>query len=93
MDIIAVGEPGCYVTPGHVDVDAFTTKCQLEFGEEPLDYWAEDHEPARHTWMLVRRDLDEWGEIQDNYREVRTGVPGAEPYTLIACIGYWEVTS
>jgi hypothetical protein len=90
MDIITIGEPGCIATPGHVDLAAFTDSCKREYGEIPLEYWDEDYEPARHTWMLVTTTHDaDWDEDVTIYRETFHSTPGAEPYTLMACRGYW----
>lgn len=95
MDVIQIGEPGCYATTGHVDLVTFTEAVRREtgymsWGPREDDDWADDYEPARHTWMVVKA-YDDHEEDEDGfwYREVVTGTPDAEPYTLIACVGCW----
>lgn len=93
MLVITVGEPGCLVTWGHVDLEAFTDACKRTHdGWRQLydDEWDADHDPARHTWMIVTYadDYEESGDIW--FREVVAGTPGAEAFTLIACLGYWS---
>ena len=89
IEIIPLGErePGCYVTPGHVDLAAFIDAVKREYVWS-FDDWDEDHEPPRHTWMVVM-PADHMESEVDWYREVAGGTAGAEPYTLIACRGNW----
>lgn len=85
--IIAVGEPGCYVVPGHLD-----TADALAMLSAVVIHWSEGEfeglSMPRHTWMQVT--YGEGGHECDRYyREVYEHEVGAEPYTLIECVGEW----
>lgn len=47
-NLVAVGEPGCYVMKGHVDHDLFLDGVLDTFDED-----GENLEEPRHTWMVV----------------------------------------
>jgi hypothetical protein len=90
-EIIAMGEPGCYIAEGHLDLVGVWQMVQ-----DVVTYYEGsvlDLDPPRHTWMVAR----EPGEVDDDYpdweiyyREVAPGTEGAVPYTLIPVEGYWS---
>jgi len=85
--IIAVGEPGCYVVPGHLSVSEMLMMLGAVVVEWSEGEWDGLTMP-RHTWMQVTTADDGYGADQF-YREVYEDEDGAEPYTLIACEGEW----
>lgn len=89
MGVITVGEPGCYVLPGHLPLDTFAKFVHEHClgNEDWIDDELADLEPARHTWMVLTHDA--W-EGETYYREVLPGTDGAQPYTMIAVKGYWK---
>jgi len=86
-DIVMVGEPGCYLVPGHLDDSQMLgmLRAIMDLSGEGLDGLS----MPRHTWMRVTAAEDNGGGFDVLYAEVRENDEGAQPSTLVAVEGYW----
>lgn len=93
IGVIAIGEPGCYAVCGHLLIGEIWEALQIILRDH--DEEIASLEVPRHSWMIVtrhERDTDGDGIVDDEdilYREVLAGTPGARPYTIFACKGWW----
>jgi hypothetical protein len=77
-DVIAVGEPGCYVVAGHLGIAsvAHMLRCLMDTWEEDWEHLGAPY----HGWMIVSEpDADGFQQFQE-----RPGPDdGALPYTIV----------